>query len=74
MHKKHQRMVMHADPSSLYFLRPQDVVAIDRALERVGGDGQVHLIVEGRRLSYIQTVIEHVLVESSKRVARAKRE
>ncbi len=73
MLKKRERKRARANPKSLYFLRPQDVVAIDHALERLERDGQVHLIVQDRRLSYIQTLVERALVKSSKRAERAKR-
>ncbi len=64
--KKRPRLRERANPADLTFLQPQEVLVIDRALERLGCDGEIHLIVEEHRLSYIQTLIERVLVEHSR--------
>ncbi len=72
MLKKRGGKTARADPRILDFLGPQEVLAIDRALEKLERDGQVHLIVEERRLSCIQTIVERVLVKSPKRIARKK--
>ncbi len=73
MRRKRKNRVELANPSRLSFLQPEDVFAIDHAMESVGGDGQVHLVVEEGRLSYIQTLVEFALASPAKRTVRAKR-
>ncbi len=73
MPKKRKSRVELANPARLSFLRPEDVFAIDHAMECVGGDGQVHLVVEEGRLSYIQTLVECALAVPTRRTVRAKR-
>lgn len=43
------------DQTSLGFLRPAQVAMIDEALAAVGDFGEVHLIVENRRLRFVVT-------------------
>ena len=43
------------DQTCLEFLRPAQVAMIDEALAAVGDFGEVHLIVENRRLRWVVT-------------------
>jgi hypothetical protein len=43
------------DQTPLGFLRPAQVAMIDEALAAVGDFGEVHLIVENRRLRFVVT-------------------
>ena len=42
--------------TDLQMLKSHDIAAIDRDLRHIGLYGEVHLVVENRRLRYIRTV------------------
>lgn len=43
-------------PTQFGFLRLQDVLAIEDALQQIGAFGEIHLIVEQGRLVFIRTL------------------
>ena len=45
-----------SQPTQFGFLRLQDVLAIEDALQQIGAFGEIHLIVEQGRLGYIRTL------------------
>ncbi len=61
-----------AAASKLEVLQTQDIIAIDEALRDVGPDGQVHLVVEEGRLSYIR-MLQSELVGETHNLGRAGR-
>jgi len=59
--------------SDTKFLRPEDVIAIEEALQRIGPFGELHLVVENGCLRYLRTVrseplnsVEHSIVSWKK--------
>ncbi len=58
--------------SELKSLRPEDVLAIERALAEVGSFGEVHLVVENGQLRFLRTLRSEAIPPPNSRNDRNK--